>query len=322
MFFLGCTLLGAHPKTFMEHTINGYAQGTTYNIKYYSDQEVRQGEVDSLLNIIDLSMSIYNKASLISTFNNPSTGKVRMDNHMRHVIDESFRTYNLTKGYFDITVMPLVNLWGFGSEGPKNKPTESELNFAKSLVGMSNLKRKGPFLIKKKKGISIDVNGIAQGYSVDVLSDFFQSKGIENYIIEIGGEIYAKGTKPNGPFLVEVQRPYQSHGLHSYKIQLRDKAVTTSGTYEKQVKFDNKYVSHHIDPKTGFPIESKTLSVTVIANTAMEADAIDNYLIFLSPEEAVNYVEKQKDMEVYIVYAENNVFKELQSSGFNNYIYK
>lgn len=320
---MGCALSFAHPKNFIEHSIKGTTQGTTYSIKYYGEKIVSKQEVDSILNSIDLSMSIYIDNSIISKFNNPKTRKISMDSHLKKVIEESFRTYDITNGYFDITVMPLVHLWGFGNKGVENKPTDQQVNEALSLIGMKNLTVKGNSLIKKKKGISIDVNGIAQGYTVDVISDFLISKNIENFIVEIGGEIYVKGHKPNNnKFIVEVQRPYESTSLASYKLAVEDKAITTSGTYEKQLMYDGEQVSHHIDPKSGYPIKSKTLSVTVIAKNAIVADAIDNYLILLAPADAIKFVESQEDMDVYLVYKENNVFKELQSSGFNNYIYK
>lgn len=312
---------GQHSNNLLEHTIKGTAQGTTYSIKYYSTEQILKNEVDSILDEIDNSMSIYKPDSKISKFNDPKTKKIKMDHHMTNVIQESFKTYSMTGGYFDITIMPLVSLWGFGPMGFKNIPSEVEIKRARSVVGMNNILQKNGYLIKKKKNVSIDVNGIAQGYSVDVLSDYFLSKNITNFIIEVGGEIITRGVKLQGDFVVEIQRPYPSPENTSYKIKLKDKAITTSGTYEKQIEMHNKFVSHHIDPKTGFPIENKTISVTVIANSAMQADAIDNYLLFINPDEAIKFVENQKDIEVYIVYIENNILKELQSSGFNNYIY-
>lgn len=315
---LGCFAKAQHPNTLSAHYINGQAQGTTYSIKYYAAEQISKQSIDSILMEIDNSMSIYKQNSKISSFNHPKTRKVKMDQHMKAVIDASFKTYGLTDGYFDITVMPLVNLWGFGTKEYINNPTEEAIKKTKSVVGMKYLSVKKDYLIKKKKGVSIDVNGIAQGYTVDILGDYLNSKGINNYIIELGGEIITKGTKPGGDFIVEIQSPTALN----YKIKLKDKAITTSGSYEKRRLVEGNYVSHHIDPKTGSPIESSTLSVTVIANSAFVADALDNYLMFLSPKKAVQFVEDKTDVEVYIVYVENNKLKELQSSGFNNYIYK
>lgn len=319
---LGCYAKAKHPKLVLVHSINGIAQGTTYSIKYYGDVTITKESIDSLLMEIDNSMSIYKDYSIISTFNNPNITKVKMDKHLKAVVDESFRTYELTNGYFDITVMPLVNLWGFGSKGFKNNPSYEEVKEAKSLVGMKFLSVKKDYLIKKKKGVSIDVNGIAQGYSVDILGNYLSSKNINNYIIELGGEIITRGSKPEGDFVVEIQRPQSGNTKSAYRIKLKDKAITTSGSYEKRRIVNGNYVTHHIDPETGYPIESQTLSVTVIANSALKADAIDNYLMFIDPKKIIQFIENQKDMEVYVVYVENNTLKELQSFGFNNYIYK
>lgn len=320
---MGCFAKAQHPNALIAYTMDGVAQGTTYSIKYYANQPIDQSAIDSLLQVIDNSMSIYNEDSKISLFNNPKVRKIKMDEHMKAVIRESFKTYDMTDGYFDITVMPLINLWGFGPQGFKNNPTDKEVQKAKSMVGMQKLSIKGNYLIKKNKNLAIDVNGIAQGYTVDVLGNYFLAHDISNFIIEVGGEIVTRGVKPNGEFIVEIQRPYQSNEKEeTHKIKLKDKAITTSGSYEKRRLVDGKYISHHIDPKTGYPIESQTLSVTLIANSALEADAIDNYLMFLPADEIIQYIENQKDMEVYVIYVENNTVKELQSFGFNNYIYK
>lgn len=303
-------------------TLSGYTQGTTYNIRYYAKETISKEEVDSVLNSIDLSMSIYREDSNISRFNSLETSQIKMDDHLYNVIQESFKTYKRTNGYFDITVKPLIDLWGFGPAGFKNKPDAEQISKALSFVGMSRcIKIKGKYLIKRKNSVSIDVNGIAQGYSVDVLSNYFLSKNIRNFIIEIGGEIVTRGTKPDGDFVIMIQRPtFQGANLNTYNVRLKNKAITTSGSYEKKINIDGKYVSHHIDPKTGYPIENGTLSVTIVANTAMEADALDNYLMYLSPSEAIKFAERNKAIEVYIIYVEDDMLKEVQSSGFKDYL--
>lgn len=303
-------------------TIQGEAQGTTYLIKYYSDSHViAKKNIDSLLNIIDLSMSTYRKTSLISQFNDPLCTAIDMDVHMKKVVEASFRTSKSTKGYFDITIFPLLKLWGFGPEGNKFHPSDRKIDSIMQFVGMNKLYKQKSKLVKTQRGVSIDLNGIAQGYSVDVLYDYLKSKGINNFLIELGGEIRSRGHKPDGDFIVEVQRPYDNKDGETHLIKLKNKAITTSATYEKKHLVDGKVVSHHINPFTGRPTTSTVVSVTVVANTAMEADAIDNYFMYLSPQEAIDYAEKQKDIEIYLIYFENNVFKELQSSGFNKYIY-
>lgn len=321
---MGCRVQAQHPNNFLESTLSGKAQGTTYTIKYYANtlDLIPKQSIDSILNVIDRSMSIYNPHSLISKFNQSSTKSIKMDPHMQKVVKESKRMHKLTQGYFDITIYPLIQLWGFGPSGFQRAPTQHELDSVARFVGMKNIKSCGSLLRKRNMQASIDLNGIAQGYSVDVLAQYLEEKGIQNYMVELGGEIRSKGTKASGPFIVEIQRPYSSADKRGHKIKLINKSITTSGNYERQLTVAGKRVSHHMNPFTKYPIENSTISVTVIANSAMEADALDNYLMFLSPEEAIAFANKRKDVEVYLIYFENNIFKELQSSGFNNYIYK
>jgi len=305
------------------HSISGQAQGTTYAIKYYaSTNMLSKAEVDSIFNVIDESMSLYKRTSLISQFNALSTKEVRLDAHMYNVVKASFEYHKKTKGYFDITIFPLLKLWGFGPEGFRYNPTENQVDSVLQFVGLNNLILKGRYLKKKNKNVSIDLNGIAQGYTVDVIAAFIKKKDIRSFMVEVGGEIFCYGLKEDGEFYkVAIQHPF-SDASKSYKISLKDKAITTSGSYEKYRVLAGKPISHHINPQTGYPLTNSTLSVTVIANTAMEADALDNYLMYLKPEQAISFIEGIPNAEAYIVYSENNTLKELQSSGFNNYIYK
>ena len=303
--------------------ISGVAQGTIYEIKYYAEKEVvKKKDIDSVFRVIDESMSLYLKTSLISTFNSPETQSVVLDKHMQNVVKASLYYNKLTNGYFDVTIFPLLKIWGFGPEGFRNNPSKSQLDSIRKFVGINKISLKGKKLKKNNDKVSIDLNGIAQGYSVDVLSNILRDKGIKSFIVEVGGEIYCQGQKPNGDsYKVAIQRPYSDRSA-SYKVILKDKAITTSGSYEKYRMVDGKPISHHINPFTGKPITSNTISATVIANSAMEADALDNYLMYLAPQEAISFIERLPHVEAYIIYSENNTLKELQSSGFNNYIYK
>lgn len=319
---IGYVAYAAYPISNSLHSISGQAQGTTYAIKYYaSTNMLSKAEVDSIFNVIDESMSLYKKTSLISQFNASSTKRVRLDAHMYNVVKASFQYHKKTKGYFDITIFPLLKLWGFGPEGFRYNPTENQVDSVLQFVGLNNLRLKGRYLKKKNKNVSIDLNGIAQGYTVDVIAGFLRRKDIRSFMVEVGGEIFCHGLKEDGElYKVAIQRPF-SDVSKSYKVSLKDKAITTSGSYEKYRVLAGKPISHHINPQTGYPLTNSTLSVTVIADTAMEADALDNYLMYLKPEQAISFIEGVPNAEVYIVYSENNTLKELQSSGFNNYIY-
>ncbi|TDQ78183.1 thiamine biosynthesis lipoprotein [Sphingobacterium yanglingense] len=316
-FALGCCAYGQHP-----YALSGKAQGTTYQIKYYSDKEkVLKSEVDSVLGVIDRSMSLYDMSSTICQFNNPDTSQVIMDRHMKKVIDASMKTYKETSGYFDITVYPLVKLWGFGASGARTVPSLREVDSVKQIIGMNKLRIKGNCLMKLERNVSIDLNGIAQGYSVDVLAEHLKSRGVKNFLVELGGEIRSVGSKPDGPFVVELYRPTHIAKGEMLRVKMSNNAITSSGVYEQQRKVNGKMISHHMNPLTGQPLQSSIVSATVIAKTAMEADALDNYFMSLTPKEAIRFANKRKGIEVYIVYFEDNTFKELQSSGFNSYIY-
>lgn len=311
----------ATPAT-AEHTISGFAQGTSYQIKYYSDKVIHQREVDSILNVIDISMSLYRDNSLLNRFNNAETFFVRMDPHMQAVVKESFRIYELTNGFFDISVFPLVALWGFGPNGFDKVPTDQQIDSVRRYVGMGKLFMDGELLYKLDPRTQIDVNGIAQGYTVDVLATYFLAAGVDDFIIELGGEIRTHGWKPDGDFKIMLDEQTDVDPRFDRPVLvLRDKAVTTSSIREKNYRVGDRIVSHHIDPVLGKPISNTNRSVTVIAETAMLADALDNYLMYLEPQQAVAFVETLPEVEMCIYYQDNNQIKVLHSSGFNNYLY-
>ena len=320
--FLGFCAQAQNPIHLNTYLITGRAQGTTYQIKYFAkDFAVEKTQIDSVIEELDLSLSIYRTNSLISSFNNKNTSQVKLDRHLGHVVRASLKMNKITKGYFDITVLPLVNLWGFGPNGFKKNPSIHEIDSVLNFVGLKKIKLKKDQLIKKNNQVSIDVNGIAQGYSVDILADYLERNGIQNYIVELGGEIKTKGHKPTGDFIVEIDRPKNSLENSKHYIVANNLAVTTSGTYEKRRQYDGSYISHHINPKSGYPLKNSVVSVTVIANTAIEADGLDNYFMSLTPDKAIKEAEKMKDIAIYLIYSDNNTLKELQTSNFNKYIY-
>jgi thiamine biosynthesis lipoprotein len=243
-----------------------------------------------------------------------------MDSHMAKVIKASFKYHKLSKGQFDITIAPLVNLWGFGANKSPVAPDSATVLKAKELVGMHYLKVSGNRLIKKKKGIKIDVNGIAQGYTVDVLADYLGRKGIANYMVEVGGEIRALGTPPGGQgFSIGIVQPDDAGGeeLMTAVAQLKEGALTTAGSFEKFIKYKGKKLGHHIDPVSGFPYMTDILSVSVYAKTAMEADALDNYFMGMEPEQIKTKAKKLKGVEVFVIFKnKNQSIEAIYSDGF------
>ncbi len=325
MILIGCCAYayGQQPiSALQKHELYGWAQGTSYTISYYAPTaSITQSSIDSIFAVIDQSMSLYKKDSQISRFNEPNTDKMKLDPHMLKVMKESFRVYKDSKGLFDVTVMPLVSLWGFGPKEVIDIPDSLTIRETMEHVGMDKLRLSGKTLKKKAPKVEVDLNGIAQGYTVDVLHDFLLKKKIASFIVEVGGEIRAYGTKPDqSTFKVLVQRPEQAIGGSDHILELRNKAVTTSGSYEKFRKVKDYRFSHHMDPKTGFPIQSQIISVTVVANTAMEADAYDNVFIAMKPEDAISFANSKNIIDIYLMYLEEGTVKEAQSAGFKKYL--
>lgn len=301
-----------------KHTLTGFAQGTTYHISYYaSTSKITKVQIDSILNKIDSSMSVYKPFSLISVFNNAEKG-VTMDYHFKKVIEKSLEISQKSDGAFDITVYPLVSAWGFGPVKTKNLPDSNQIKSILKNVGYQYLKIKDNQLIKDKPAVKIDVNGIAQGYSVDLIASFLESKGIHRFIVELGGELIIKGKKPQNEFFkvgIEAVNAEDFSPVKKY-IEIDKGAVTTSGNYRKFHQAGGKKVNHLIDPRTGYYLQNELISVTVYAKNAITADGFDNVLMGLGLEKAMSFLAKEKDLEAYLVYTENGVVKDTCSAGF------
>lgn len=301
--------------------IDGRAQGTTYQIQYLASHEiVRKSSVDSIMNVIDQSMSLYQPHSLISMFNRQYHHESVIDTHMANVLQEAFRVYEKSNGLFDITVKPLVDLWGFGSDAAEQFPQQATIDSVLLCVGMEKIWMEGNRLHKRDRRAAIDLNGIAQGYTVDVLAQLLDEIGIASYLVEVGGEIRTKGTKAGASsYEIAIERPEGAQSS-TFVLQLRDLAVTTSGNYRKVAHYRGKKVHHHMHPKTGYPVQNNVLSATIIAPTAMEADAYDNVFMALPPQEGLALANQLSEIEVYIIYEENGVFHEAFSDGFLPYV--
>lgn len=286
--------------------IDGFAQGTTYHITYYAnDSIVTKLQIDSILNKIDSSLSLYKPYSLINQFNNSDKG-IAVDSHLMNVLVASFATYNATHGLFDITVEPLVQAWGFGAIKITKIPDSITIQQILPCVGTNKLSLNKTFLHKQKPCVKIDMNGIAQGYSVDVLANFLEQYGIENYVVELGGELRIKGRKPsNEKMKIGIESPGDDETdaeVMQQVIELDSGAITTSGNYRKYYESGGKKISHLIDPRTGYSIQNEMISVTVYAKDAITADAFDNALIVMGRDSALHFVEQRKDIAAYMIY--------------------
>ena len=289
-----------------QYAIHGYAQGTDYSIKYFAkDSIVTKKNIDSILVVIDSSMSLYKSYSLINKFNASKDGLI-LDPHFTKVITKSFEVYKATKGKFDVTVEPLVQVWGFGAKPIDKFPDSAQVKELLKCVGMNNLSLKGNFLKKKKQCINVDLNGIAQGYSVDVVADYLIKKGITSFVVEIGGELRVKGPKPDGTSMhIGIEGPADSPNAEPvvrHVISIKEGAITTAGNYRKYLQKGSKKITHLIDPKTGYPIDNSLISVTIYAKYAITADGYDSPIMAMNVKEALDFIASKKSMEAYIIY--------------------
>ena len=288
------------------YTLSGQAQGTTYSIKYiHSYPIIGIKEIQDLLSQIDQSLSLYQPNSLISQFNKSKRG-VKTDHHLMNVVRRSLLINATTQGCFDITSKPISILWGFNAAVPQSIPSTDLVRQTLKFVGSHHLSFNGDSLIKSNPNTMIDSDGIAQGYTVDQLSLFLRSKGITDFMVELGGEVYSSGKNLSGQDWVigiEGTEVYERDDRFiSKKISLSNMAVTTSGSMKKYRKLGNRYWSHIVDPRTGFPVDNGIVSVTVIARDAITADAYDNGFMVMGIQSALMLANQSEDLGIYIAY--------------------
>jgi len=317
LLLIFCLGLVSCSRTPEQLRVTGPVFGTTYSIIYDSSQNFETA-FDSLFFEINRSMSTYIPTSDISKVNLNET--LVIDHHFEAVFKTSKEIYTKTQGKFDPTIGAVVNAWDFGPEGKIEALDSLKINELMQSVGMDKVTLSNG-VISKPKASRLDFNAIAKGYGVDVIGRYLESKNIQNYLIEIGGEIRAKGINSvkNTPWKVGVQHPDLS-GDQPYinTLTLQDESMATSGTYRK-FKRDaegNRY-THIIDTKTGYPIRSGILSVSVISRNCMVADAYATALQSMRLEDIRTFLKRHLGLKVFIVFVnENNV---LETEGFNGF---
>jgi thiamine biosynthesis lipoprotein len=305
--------------------ITGLAQGTSYAITYYGEKEsISKDRVDSIFSSIDQSLSIYKPGSVISRFNASESG-METDAHFQNVVTRALEVYRATGGAFDITVLPLVQAWGFGTEKVDHLPDSSLIASMLPCVGSDKIRLGNNRLDKLLACTKIDVNGIAQGYSVDVVADFLEANHIDNYLVEVGGEIRIKGKKyPGGkPMRIGIEAPSKNEFDHAgirKVIELEQGAVTTSGNYRKFRQSGSRKISHIINPKTGFSAQTTLISVTVVADDAMTADGYDNAFMVMGVNESLQFLERHKNIQAYFIFQKpDGSVGDTATVGFNKY---
>jgi len=273
------------------YKISGETQGTTYHIIYNKDKEL-QPQIDSILKEIDYSLSKYHANSILYKINNNE--KVKLDKHFVTVFNKAIEISEKTDGMFDITVGPLVDIYGFG---------------------------------KDKKG-NVSDSAIAQGYSVDVISNYFDRNGIDNYMVEVGGETKCKGNNEfGGEWRIGIEKPIENTEINNRQVELIvkfddvQKALATSGNYRKYFVENGVKFTHTINPSTGRPTKDSLLSVSILSDDCMTADGYATACLVSGYEKAVKIVESNPELEAFFIYFDKDGnYQFYFSDGFKKYI--
>jgi thiamine biosynthesis lipoprotein len=320
-FFVSCT----HAP--QQLSVQGDTMGTTYHIRYVTadprhDSEQLQERVDGLLAQINSQMSTYDPQSELSRFNSKlTTEPVVVSRSLENVVARALAIAEETDGLLDVTVGPLVNLWSFGpQQRPESVPTAVELEAAMKMTGYRHLTVENHQLQKSIPELYVDLSTIAKGYAVDRVARLLEQMEIQNYLVEIGGEMRIKGSKPgNQPWRIAIEKPDATQRAAQRIVEINNAAIATSGDYRNYFEEDGQRYSHIIDPRTGKPIQHNLVSVTVITDNCMDADAYATALTVMGPEQALTFAE-QKGLAVMLITRENDAFKEYTSTAFQPYL--
>lgn len=296
-------------------SLSGKTMGTTYNIKYKNNINY-QSEIDIELKRINNELSTYISTSTISRFNQSETGISIDKNDLLKNIIKAKKIFELSNGTYDPTVMPLVNYWGFGYTEHKkvNKIDSLKIDSIKQYIGFEkislvHLKIDSIILNKTNKHVQLDLSSIAKGYGVDKIGQLLKSKGINDYLVEIGGEITCQGLSPsNRNWVVGINTPDETASTNEYivNIALTNKSLATSGNYRNFYDVDGHKYSHTINPKTGYPEKSNLLSATIITKDCMTADALATACMVSGFDWAKNIIEKTDSIKGILIYLDNN----------------
>ena len=295
-----------------EVVLHGTTMGTTYQVKiivgYFKSTPGLKEKIDNRLQAIKQSMSTYLPDSEISRFNaiQDTREKLAVSDDFLQVMLAAGDIYDKTGGAWDGTIKPLVNLWGFGNTRQTHQlPDETEIKKQIRWIGFQHI---GIFpegyLQKKKSTITLDLASIAKGYAVDQVSDLLQTSGIENFLVEIGGEVFASGYRKDGkPWRVGINQPSITASTDDvYQVvPLHNRAMATSGDYRNYFEADGKRFSHIIDPRTGYPVNNGVVSVSIVADNCMFADGLATAIMVMGLEHGMALINSLKGVEGFII---------------------
>jgi len=304
--------------------VQGFTQGTTYHMTYQSKDTLNLAvPIDSILHAFDMSLSTWIPESIISRVNANEDPEV--DEMFATVYRESDRVNKISDGAFDITVGPVIDAWGFGP-GQKVAVDSAVIDSLLQFVGMDKVSLENGHVYKKLPQIRLDVNAIAQGYSVDVVCAYFDRLKITNYMVEIGGELRVKGLNPRGVmWKIGIDRPDFGNEIPGEHLQnelnLTNHALATSGNYRKFFEENGVKFTHSINPKTGYPERDRLLSASVITKDCITADAYATVCMVLGLDKAKEFIEAQPGTEAYFIFSDDNGnYQEWYTGGLKNYL--
>ena len=307
--FLCLTCVACQQKTY--HQNENVVFGTIYHITYSATKDF-QRDIDAELAKFDDALSTFNPNSTLSKFNASGIEPFDLSKEfwMWNVVKKSLEISALTHGAFDITVGPLVDLWGFGIKDRSN-PDQAQIEETRAYVGYSKIHLRDKMLTKDDARMRLDCSAVAKGYACDVIANLLKSKGITNFLVEIGGEMVLSGHNAEGlPWNIGINKPVEDSTSTNMelekRIRLTNKSMATSGNYRNFYVKQGKKYAHTIDPKTGYPVQHNLLSATIIANDCLTADALATACMVLGADSALAIVERTANVEGLFISADKN----------------
>ncbi|NRD75195.1 FAD:protein FMN transferase [Shewanella sp. VB17] len=308
-------------------SLSGHTMGTTYHIKVVPNASlpkanVLQAEIDLALEKVNDQMSTYRLDSELSRFNSAGLSEpITVSADTMTVINQAIHLYHITDGALDITLGPLVNLWGFGPDKrPTHIPSKAEIAEAKARTGIEYLRVDGHTLMKEKSDLYVDLSSIAKGFGVDIVAALLAQYHVTGYLVEVGGELSVFGKKMDGSaWHVAIEQPEMDDREIQQVIAPGDMAIATSGDYRNYYEEDGRQFSHLIDPRTGFPINHRLASVTVLHQQSMVADGYATAMMVLGTQASLALA-KRENLAIMLIEKQDSGFKVYYSDAFRPFL--
>ena len=307
LLIVGTVLIIRQQQSVPYQKNSGMVFGTVYNLTYQCDSDLNES-IKAELQKVDNSLSPFNEQSIITAIN--QNKEVKLDDMFLAVFRKAMDVSEDTEGAFDITVAPLVNAWGFGFKNGI-EPTRHQVDSLRQLVGYKKVSLVDGKVRKQDPRIMLDCSAIAKGYGTDVIANYFRSRGVKNFMVEIGGELVTSGVNPQRlPWKIGVTKPTDDslsvNGEIQTVLNVTDKAMATSGNYRRFYYKGGKKFAHTIDPKTGYPVQHSLLSATVLAKDCTTADAYATSFMVMGIERAKTLLERHPELMAYFIYSDDN----------------